>query len=187
MIDVSYISLAAQIAAIFVAYTIVVADAASLALWRRWLGGWGGDFPRSIKVASLCAWLGAQYLGAVWPYLFSGAADLATVAAWAGLPVFCAAVSMWFVTAHNNGGPEGTGGPERYGWAGYGYAIAYPFRDTIPGIRIFGSVAVPPGNWTSIGELWLGGLTGLGIGAALGIALAHRVYALVFYLGLAWV
>jgi hypothetical protein len=181
-------------AAVLLAFLLVALDAFALALWRRWLGGWGGDFPRSIKVTALCLFLGAQYVAAVWPDLFPGAWSLpaaqaapwayARVAlAWAGLPVVLAGVCLWFVSHHNNGGPQGTGGPERYGLAGYGYPIAYPFRALIPDVRIFGSVAIRATTWTAFGELWLGGVTGIFVGLALAPLIAYRVFlALSFHL-----
>lgn len=176
------------------AFGLVIINGFGLALWRRWLGGWGGDFPRSIKVAALCAFVGAQYLAAVWPDLRPGAWSLAAAGAapwvyaraalaWAGLPVLLAGVSIWFTNDHNNGGPEGREGPARYGLAGYGYPLAYPLRDLIPDIRLFGSTVVARTHWTEVAELWLGGVTGLGVGALLAPLIAYRVFlALSFHL-----
>ncbi|SBW09117.1 membrane hypothetical protein [uncultured Alphaproteobacteria bacterium] len=175
------------VAAALLAIGVALLDGLALAFWRRWLGGWGGDFPRSVKILALCTFLGAQYLGAAWPLLFPGTwtipaalaapwAYTAAALAWVGLPVFLTGVCLWFVTNHNNGGPQGTGGPERYGWAGLGYPIAYPFRDLIPDVRIFGSVAIRATTWTAFGELWLGAVTGLAIGVPLGCLLAYRFF-----------
>jgi hypothetical protein len=177
------------VAAALLALGIALLNGFALALWRRWLGGWGGDFPRSVKIAALCGFLGAQYVGAAWPLLFPGALTIpaalalpwayaSAALAWACLPVFLAGACIWFVNDHNNGGPEGQGGAERYGFAGYGYPIAYPIRAFIPEIRVLGGVAVKPGAWTEFGELWLGGVSGLGVGVPLGCLLAYRAFCL---------
>lgn len=181
-------------AAVLLAFGLVLLNGFALALWRRWLGGWGGDFPRSIKVGALCVFLGAQYIAAVWPDLFPGAWSLPAAQAapwlyaraalaWACLPVLLAAVSIWFVNDHNNGGAEGREGPERYGLAGYGYPLAYPFRDLIPEVRLFGSGLIRRGGWTEFAELWLGGATGTVVGVPLACLIAYRVFlALSFHL-----
>lgn len=168
----------AAVVALVVACAVTVFDAAALALWRRWLGGMGGDFPRSIKITVLCLIFGAQYVGAVWPLLDPEAWTFA--AALAGLPVFLAALCLWFVYRHNNGGKEGRGGRERYGWPGAGYRIAYVLRENTRDVRLFGCVLIHAHAWTEVGELVLGWRTGLIIGVPLGIGLGLTVSSLIF-------
>lgn len=155
-------------------------DAFVLAFWRRWLGGMGGDFPRSIKITVLCLFIGPQYVYAVHPLLHLDswsvaaifAAPMAYIAAAPAilvLPLGLTALCLWFVVAHNNGGHEGLGGRARYGWAGAGFRDAWLRRDTIPERRIGGLVVVNARAWTEEGELSLGGRSGLIVGAALGL------------------
>ncbi len=142
-----------------------VAEAAVvLALWRRWLGGLGGDFPRSVKIAALCLYLIGLIARAagVWPWRWDWAALLIVA-------VGCALVCLWFLVAHNNGGAEGKDGPQRYGWAGEGYPWAWQRRDTIPEVKLLGLAVVSRGAWTEVAELWLGGVSGAFIGAAVGL------------------
>ncbi|MGE4526834.1 MAG: hypothetical protein AB7D00_00580 [Rhodospirillaceae bacterium] len=180
--------LAVQAAAVVLSLGIAGLDAVALALWRRWLGGMGGNFPRSLKVAALCSFIGGQYVAAAWPWLFPRAwaidaalpwAYFAAALAWAALPAGLVGLCVWFVNDHDNGGPQGSGGPARYGWAGYGYPIAWTLRGGIPEVRLGALVVVQAGAWTEVGELWLGGVTGLFLGGALGIGIAAHIIPLV--------
>lgn len=168
----------AALLALVVAIAVTAFDAAALALWRRWLGGMGGDFPRSIKITVLCLIFGAQYVGAVWLLLDPEAWTFAT--ALAGLPIFLAALCLWFVYRHNNGGEEGRGGRERYGWPGGGYRDAYLSRDFLTPVRLFGLVVIHAHAWTEEGEAILGARTGLIVGVPLGVGLGLTVASLFF-------
>lgn len=112
--------------------------AVAFALWRRWLGGWGGNISKPLKIAVLA---------------------LLTVAAWWPLPLASAPVPfgllcLWFLVEGNNGG---NGHPiRRYGPAGLGYLLE-PYSARIPAMPWIG---VSAGAWTEVAELWLGFVTG---------------------------
>lgn len=180
----------AVLAALAAALVIIPLDAFALALWRRWLGGMGGHFPRSLKIAALVVFIGAQqaiafrplYLPSTWT---SGDTALAAVlgfacAALAVIGTIGALVSLclWFVVAHNNGGPEGKDGPVRYGNAGRGYPLFFLLRERIPEVRLLGCVVVSPRAWTEAAELWLGGYTGLVISPPLAVGIALNLFFL---------
>lgn len=107
-------------------------------LWRRWLGGWGGQWSKPLKIAVLA---------------------VLTVAAWWPLPPVSAVMPfgvlcVWFLVESNNGG----GGHPilRYGPAGLGYLLE-PYAVRIPALPWIGVAA---GAWTEVAELWLGFVTG---------------------------
>lgn len=113
----------------------------AVGLWRRWLGGWGGHWPKPLKIAVLAA---------------------LTVAAWWPLPPVSAiipfgALCVWFLARGDNGG---NGHPiRRYGPAGLGYLLE-PYAARIPAMPWIGVAA---GAWTEVAELWLGFATGAGL------------------------
>lgn len=152
----------------------------ALGLWRRWLGSHGGH--RWVKVSVLVIHETLWWHWAIMPVipvdLWASPWQtwpLSTLVALALLPVYVAGVCLWFVWGHNNGGEAGTGGPERYGWAGYGYLWSYPFAALIPEIKLGGWSLVKPGAWTSVGEICLGRVTGRI--TALGLAAVFIVLA----------
>ncbi|MGE4528148.1 MAG: hypothetical protein AB7D00_07250 [Rhodospirillaceae bacterium] len=138
----------------------------ALGLWRRWLGAEVGN--RSIKVAVLIVhelwWLSwATQPLARW----FAQGPLQALAGVAFMVAWCTALAVWFVYRHNNGGPEGTGGPARYGWAGYGYLWAWPLREHIGAWQVAGWRLVKPCGWTEVAEIYLGAMTGRLTGLAL--------------------
>lgn len=137
----------------------------ALALYRRWQGADTGH--RWIKVTALCIHEALWWLWAVspllpgWPWTWTvPGTSPAALAALIGLPVYVAAICVWFVYRHNNGGPQGTLGPARYGWAGYGYPWFYPIRNYIGEWKLLGWPIVKPTYWTEVAELFLGAVTG---------------------------
>lgn len=127
-----------------VALLRILVSAVALGLWRRWLGGWGGDDPRWCKcivLAVLTDLACAPLTALLWPVAFL-------------------LLVLWFLVGSNNGG--GDHPLLRYGPAGLGYWLAKRRAAAIPSIPWLG---VSAGGWTEVGELWLGATTGAALAA----------------------
>lgn len=106
------------------------------AFWRRWVGGWGGDISKPLKMF----------------VLFCLAAIMFRDAIWLVLPIF-GVLSVWFLVRGDNGKHH----VFRYGWCGIGYLLE-PVQSCIPAMPYIG---VRKYHWTEVAELWLGGSTAL--------------------------
>lgn len=135
---------------------------AALALYRRWQGSHGGH--RWIKVSILClheaAWAVWAMSPILSPILWTWPLVPPQIIALSFPAIYASAVAVWFTYKHNNGGAEGRGGPARYGWSGYGYLWAYPFRSLIPSVALGRWQLIDGEGWTCVGELFLGAMTG---------------------------
>ncbi len=162
---------------LFALALVVIEREFFLGLWRRWLGSHGGHRWEKISwlVGHELLWLSWAFKPWIPWFVQSPWRTWAVIAFHA---VWCTGIAIWFVYRHNNGGPEGRGGPRRYGWCGYGYPWAYPVREHIPEIRLPGGLRVEPCGWTSVGEIFLGAATGRLTALALaGVYIAGRVFA----------